>query len=162
MTLLQIKELEARLERRDARIAELEAELAAIGAGGVSGPLLGCASLPLPGAQEAVATLALRMLVAADHITQEKADEAMSLAGRFAAPVPAVPAGQPLIARARDEWHEDDGPAMWWAWNGKSGWAGEPAWCGTPLSSDWRGYHTHWTKHPPLPPSPPMDGESNE
>jgi hypothetical protein len=56
----------------------------------------------------------------------------------------------PLIARQLGEWHEDDGPVMWWAWNG-SEWAGEPAWCGTPLSSDWPGYHTHWTPHPNVP-----------
>lgn len=59
---------------------------------------------------------------------------------------------KPLIARALGEWHEDDGPVMWWAWNGRAaGWAGEPAWCGTPLSSDWPGYHTHWTPHPAFP-----------
>lgn len=76
-----------------------------------------------------------------------------------AAPQPAVAAGWPLIARALDEWHEDDGPVMWWAWNGSaSGWAGEPAWCGTPLSSDWPGYHTHWTPHPTLPPAPSTEG----
>lgn len=55
-----------------------------------------------------------------------------------------------LIARQLGEWHEDDGPAMWWAWNGH-GWAGEPAWCGQPTDSDWPGYHTHWTPHPPMP-----------
>lgn len=80
----------------------------------------------------------------------------------YAAPQPAVAAGWPLIARALDEWHEDDGPVMWWAWNGNaSGWAGEPAWCGTPLSSDWPGYHTHWTPHPTFPPAPSTEGESN-
>ena len=40
MTLLQIRGLEAQLQRRDARIAELEAQLEAIGAGGVNGPLM--------------------------------------------------------------------------------------------------------------------------
>lgn len=80
----------------------------------------------------------------------------------YAAPQPAVAAGWPLIARALDEWHEDDGPVMWWAWNGSAaGWAGEPAWCGTPNSSDWPGYHTHWTPHPALPPAPSTEGESN-
>jgi hypothetical protein len=62
---------------------------------------------------------------------------------------PAEPAA-PLIARARDEWHEDDGPVMWWAWCGHE-WAGEPGWCGQPGDSDWPGYHTHWTPHPPMP-----------
>lgn len=57
---------------------------------------------------------------------------------------------KPLIARQLGEWHEDDGPVAWWAWCGH-GWAGEPAWIGTPNSSDWPGYHTHWTPHPQLP-----------
>jgi hypothetical protein len=57
---------------------------------------------------------------------------------------------QPLIARNLGEWHEDDGPVMWWAWNGRD-WAGEPAWIGTPNDSDWPGYHTHWTGHPEQP-----------
>lgn len=60
---------------------------------------------------------------------------------------------RPLIARQLAEWHEDDGPAMWWAWCG-SDWAGEPAWCGTPNDSDWPGYHTHWTSHPAWPMQP--------
>lgn len=59
---------------------------------------------------------------------------------------------EPLIARSRGEWHEDDGPVVWWAWNGR-GWAGEAPWCGTPLDSDWPGYHTHWTPAPPQPTS---------
>jgi uncharacterized protein YoaH (UPF0181 family) len=56
----------------------------------------------------------------------------------------------PLIARHLNEWHEDDGPVVWWPWCGRD-WAGEPAWCGTPHDSDWPGYHTHWTKHPDFP-----------
>ena len=59
---------------------------------------------------------------------------------------------EPLIARSRGEWHEDDGPVVWWSWNGH-GWAGESPWCGTPLDSDWPGYHTHWTPAPPAPTS---------
>lgn len=59
---------------------------------------------------------------------------------------------EPLIARHLSEWHEDDGPACWWAWSGdKLGWADEPCWVGTPLDSDWPGHHTHWT---PLPAQP--------
>ncbi|WP_296561195.1 hypothetical protein [Pigmentiphaga sp.] len=65
-------------------------------------------------------------------------------AARGAAPTPPAVDAVPLIARAIAEWHEDDGPVMWWAWCGHE-WAGEPPWCGTPLSSDWPGYHTHWT-----------------
>lgn len=63
---------------------------------------------------------------------------------------PAV--GTPLLARAKAEWHEDDGAVLWWAWNGESrGWAGEAAWIGTPLDQNWPGYHTHWTAHPAQP-----------
>ena len=66
--------------------------------------------------------------------------------------VAAQPSGeaQPLIARPLAEWHEDDGPVMWWAWCGHE-WAGEPAWCGTPMDDNWPGYHTHWTPHPDMP-----------
>lgn len=62
-------------------------------------------------------------------------------------------APHPLIARQLAEWHDDDGPVMWWAWCGHD-WAGEPAWCGTPNDSDWPGYHTHWTPHPAMPMQP--------
>lgn len=59
---------------------------------------------------------------------------------------------KPLLARHISEWHEDDGPVMWWAWNGEQRqWAGEPAWIGSPLENEWPGYHTHWTKHPVMP-----------
>mgnify|MGYP003520730403 CR=1 FL=1 len=58
----------------------------------------------------------------------------------------------PMIARSLAEWHEDDGYAVWWAWNGDlRGWAGEPAYIGSPLCDDWPGYHTHWTAHPTQP-----------
>ena len=83
----------------------------AVGAGGVSGPLMGSASPPTAQAEWWTKT-------------------------------------EPLIARSRGEWHEDDGPVVWWSWNGH-GWAGESPWCGTPLDSDWPGYHTHWTPAPP-------------
>jgi hypothetical protein len=49
-------------------------------------------------------------------------------------------------ARPLDEWHEDDGPVVWWKFP-----VDEPAWIGTPLDSDWPGYHTHWTPHPEVP-----------
>ncbi|MGX4583348.1 hypothetical protein [Paenibacillus chitinolyticus] len=42
--------------------------------------------------------------------------------------------------RPIDEWHEDDGAVLWWAFPIE-----EPPFCGTPLDSDWPGYHTHWT-----------------
>lgn len=34
--------------------------------------------------------------------------------------------------RPLDEWHEDDGPVLWWHWPIQ-----EPPWVGTPLDSDW-------------------------
>lgn len=43
-------------------------------------------------------------------------------------------------ALPRNEWHEDDGPVLWWTWP-----VTEAPWCGTPNDSDWPGYHTHWT-----------------
>lgn len=49
-------------------------------------------------------------------------------------------------ARPLDDWHEDDGPVVWWKLP-----VDEPAWIGTPLDSDWPGYHTHWTPHPAAP-----------
>ncbi|MEN1942691.1 hypothetical protein WCE55_02365 [Luteimonas sp. MJ293] len=49
-------------------------------------------------------------------------------------------------ARPLDDWHEDDGPVVWWKLP-----VDEPAWIGTPLDSDWPEYHTHWTPHPAVP-----------
>lgn len=45
------------LLRQHARIAELEAQIEAIGAGGVSGPLMGCASIAASAGSEPVATV---------------------------------------------------------------------------------------------------------
>lgn len=56
-------------------------------------------------------------------------------------------------ARPLDDWHEDDGPALWWRFP-----VNEPPYAGTPLDSDWPGYHTHWTPLPPVPVEP--GGES--
>ena len=47
----------AELRRQHARIAELEAQLSAIGAGGVSGPLMGRASIAASAGSEPVATV---------------------------------------------------------------------------------------------------------
>lgn len=49
-------------------------------------------------------------------------------------------------ARPLSEWHEDDGPVVWWLFP-----VHEPAWIGTPLDDGWPGYHTHWTPHPKPP-----------
>lgn len=53
--------------------------------------------------------------------------------------------------RPIDEWHEDYGDVVWWA-RLEGEWIGEAAWIGTPNDSDWPGYHTHWSPHPPFPP----------
>lgn len=42
-------------------------------------------------------------------------------------------------AQPESEWHEDDGPVLWWSDTP------EPPYVGTPLDFDWPGYHTHWT-----------------
>ena len=79
----------------------------------------------------------------------------------YAAPQASEAVSQPLIARALDEWHEDDGPVTWWAWCGHE-WAGEAPWNGTPLDQDWPGYHTHWTPITGVPAALPAPQASAE
>lgn len=50
------------------------------------------------------------------------------------------------IARPLRQYHEDMGPVTWWKFPIE-----EPSWIGTPNCSDWPGYHTHFTPHPPIP-----------
>lgn len=57
--------------------------------------------------------------------------------------------GKSAAPRPLDDWHEDDGPALWWRFP-----VDEPPFSGTPLDSDWPGYHTHWTPLPPVPAEP--------
>lgn len=45
-----------------------------------------------------------------------------------------------MVARHISDWHEDDGPVLWWKLP-----VCEPPWAGTPLDDDWPGYQTHWT-----------------
>ena len=45
--------------------------------------------------------------------------------------------------RPLNDWHDDDGPALWWKFPVE-----EPPYVGSPNDCDWPGYHTHWT---PLP-----------
>lgn len=61
--------------------------------------------------------------------------------------------------RPLDEWHEDDGCAVWYrVEDGKV--LGEPPWIGTPLDSDWPEhddgdpYYNAWTWMPPFPADP--------
>lgn len=105
-------------------------------------PISACVMVPVKGGP----------FVAYDDYTALQAENE-----RLLAMIDGQAAQRPLIARQLAEWHEDDGPAMWWAWCG-SDWAGEPAWCGTPNDSDWPGYHTHWTPHPAWP-MQPSNGE---
>ena len=51
-------------------------------------------------------------------------------------------------ARPLADWHEEDGPVLWWRFPVE-----EPPYCGSPNCDDWPGYHTHWT--PLLVPEPP-------
>jgi hypothetical protein len=67
-----------------------------------------------------------------------------------------------IVARPLADWHEDDGPALWWRFP-----IDEPPYVGTPLDlgytvevhvtaglvslgnvGGWPGYHTHWTPIP--------------
>lgn len=59
-------------------------------------------------------------------------------------PAPASVSNDQL--RTLDEWHEDLGDVVWWKFP-----VNEPAHIGSPISSDWPGYHTHWTPHPQVP-----------
>lgn len=54
----------------------------------------------------------------------------------------------PVLARHIDEYHEDFGPVVWWKFP-----VNEPSYIGTPTDDNWPGYHTHWTPHPPVPPT---------
>ncbi|WP_213956293.1 hypothetical protein [Variovorax sp. dw_954] len=47
---------------------------------------------------------------------------------------------QKRTPRPLADWHEDYGAALWWAFP-----VNEAPYSGSPLSSDWPGYHTHWT-----------------
>lgn len=58
-------------------------------------------------------------------------------------------------ARPLAEWHEEDGPALWWKFP-----INEAPWCGTPLCDDWPHYHTHWT--PLVVPDAPAVAEAAE
>ena len=54
-----------------------------------------------------------------------------------------------LIATPGDQYHEDDGPVLWWRFP-----VVEPPWAGTPNDCDWPGCHTHFTPLPPAPVAP--------
>lgn len=69
---------------------------------------------------------------------KEKVDEALA---EYQDPLP------------EDEWHEDDGPVLWWKFP-----LSEPPYVGSPIDNDWPGYHTHWTRIPePVEPGRVLD-----
>jgi hypothetical protein len=55
----------------------------------------------------------------------------------------------PEVAIPGEQYHEDDGPVLWWRFP-----VVEPPYVGTPNDSDWPGYHTHFTLMPPYPVAP--------
>jgi hypothetical protein len=57
----------------------------------------------------------------------------------------------PEVATPGEEYHDDDGPVLWWQLPAMDG---EQPWVGTPNDSDWPGYHTHFTPPPPAPVAP--------
>jgi len=54
-------------------------------------------------------------------------------------------------ARPLAEWHENMGDVLWWRFP-----IDEPPLVSSPISSDWPGYHTHFTMLP-TPPKEPAD-----
>ena len=67
-------------------------------------------------------------------------------AHRIAAEKRQIEREEQIEARPLDEYHEDYGFVTWWKFP-----VDEPSWIGSPTCSDWPGYHTHWTPHPPIP-----------
>ena len=63
----------------------------------------------------------------------------------------------PEVAIPAEQYHEDDGPVLWWLLPVMDA---EGAWAGTPNDSDWPGYHTHYTRLPPAPVAPTCTPES--
>jgi hypothetical protein len=57
----------------------------------------------------------------------------------------------PEVAISGEQYHEDDGPVLWWRFPVMDG---EQPWVGTPNDCDWPGYHTHFTSLPPAPVAP--------
>jgi hypothetical protein len=67
----------------------------------------------------------------------------------FVLQVPNDGTATPEVAIPGEQWHEDDGPVLWWRFP-----VVEPPYAGTPNDSDWPGYHTHFTSLPPAPVAP--------
>ena len=67
----------------------------------------------------------------------------------FVLQVPNDGTAAPDVAIPAEQYHEDDGPVLWWRFP-----VVEPPYSGTPNDSDWPGYHTHFTPLPPAPVAP--------
>ena len=57
----------------------------------------------------------------------------------------------PEVAIPAEQWHEDDGPALWWLFPIMDA---DAPWAGTPNDNDWPGHHTHFSRLPPAPVAP--------
>ena len=73
-----------------------------------------------------------------DHACCARGNSIADMRAALAAMIRAIAKGS--VARPIDEWHEDNGPALWWRFP-----IDEPPYSGSPLDDDWPGYHTHWT-----------------
>jgi len=77
---------------------------------------------------------------------------------RRAYSTPEAPRHELVTPRERDDWHEDLGAMLWWAFP-----ITEPPYCGTPLDDDFPEYVTHYTPIPevasPQGPAPAPEGE---
>jgi hypothetical protein len=87
---------------------------------------------------------------------QERLDRAATLLQQQAAELAALRAGVVLVAIPGEQWHEGDGPCLWWRFP-----INEPPWSGDPRDDDWPGYHTHFTRIAcPVLPSPQGENPS--
>lgn len=65
-------------------------------------------------------------------------------------------AARKVLARPKEDWHEDFGDVLWWKFPVE-----ESPYVGNPLCSDWPGYHTHWTPLPPVPLDPDREVDNH-
>ncbi len=64
---------------------------------------------------------------------------------------------EPILAKPRDEWGEEDGPVLWWKFPVR-----EAPYCGMELDDDFPDYVTHWTTlSVPVGPAPSEDDGSS-
>lgn len=165
----------AELRRLHARIAELEAQLESIGAGGLSGPLMGCASIAASAGSEPVAHLWQHSETGRTRVVMPDAVVDASASWLLVGPLylhPSPPEGMVGGWISVDErLPESDVPVL--AHNGK--WTGVAAWMSgdylEPLER-WQDEHrefiemmgpavTHWMPLPPPPTTPAGSGKGD-